>query len=319
MRRAVDKRPATDVLAVPERTLRASYAFAAACLALAGCAQAADEPAADAVQPGLGVLHGVVVDQAIRPVANATVSVGLAGAGPVAATTGTDGLFEFRDLPPGSYALRAEKPRHLPFYLVVSVRADDPDPPQVQVVLELQASEVPFSVPLKWEGVVGCATIDFNLCSVPNQGAGVDPIGDQSAHFFWEELVAQKRAPDAVQVEAVWKATLATSERMTPYVGWSTPEDWAVFVYDGIFDRTTQTSPSFYRISTEEVQEAKLGTECGLIVEFVGAGDDGDPVGEPPGLVVNQPVQLFVHLFYGYAPPEDWRFVTDGPPPPPPQ
>jgi hypothetical protein len=295
-------------------------ALAAVSLALAGCAQggAGPEAAGAAVEPGLGVLRGIVVDQAIRPVGNVTVSVALAGGEPLANVTGADGLFEFHGLAPGSYALQAEKPRHLSFHALVSVLPDVADPPPVQVRLELQASEVPFFVPVKWEGVIGCATIGLNLCSVPNQGAGMDPIGDQSAHFFWEELRAQERIPTAVQVEAVWAATLATSERMKPYIGWSTPESWAVFVYDGIFDRTTQSSPSFYRISAEEAAEAKLGTECGLIVEFIGSGEYGDPVGDPPGLVVNQPVSLFVHLFYGYVPPEGWRFVADGAPPPPP-
>jgi hypothetical protein len=32
---------------------------------------------------------------------------------------------------------------------------------------------------------------------------------------------------------------------------------------------------------------------------------------------LNQPVRLFLHSFYGYLPPDGWRFAVDGAPPPP--
>lgn len=289
---------------------------------LAGCAGEADAgDAADERPAGTGSLLGVVVDQGIRPLPDVLVTVAAAaGAGVSNATTGPDGTFAVHGLAPGSYVVEAAKPRYSTSRLVVHVEADvaEADLPIAKLQLDLLTTDTPFSVALVWEGIVGCATISLNLCSVPNQGAGVDPIGDQSAHFFWDELRAYGRPPDAVQVEAVWEPTVATAERMAPYVGWSTPEDWAVFVYGGTFDTTTQASPSFYRVTAEEADEVQLGVENGLIVEFVGAGDYGNPAGEPPGLVVNQPVRLFVHLFYGYAPPDAWRFVTDGPPPGPP-
>jgi hypothetical protein len=331
MRRRGDKTPEAGDGRMPEPSPAQGprpRAFAAvACLAaalLAGCSAGgdADSPAGAGGPPGIGSLLGVVVDQAIRPLQGVEVTVApAAGVGaPGNATTGAAGAFALHGLAPGSYVVAAAKPGYSASSMVAHVEADVPeaDLPVMKMQLELLASDAPFAVALTWEGIVGCATIGLNLCSVPNQGAGVDPVGDQSAHFFWDELRAYGRPPDAVQVEAVWEPTLATSERMAPYVGWSTPEDWAVFVYGGTFDTTTQASPSFYRVSAEQAAETQLGVANGLIVEFIGAGDYGDPAGEPPGLVVNQPVRLFVHLFYGYVPPDAWRFVADGPPPAPP-
>jgi hypothetical protein len=36
-----------------------------------------------------------------------------------------------------------------------------------------------------------------------------------------------------------------------------------------------------------------------------------------PGVILNQKVDVYTHVFYGYQPPADWRFVVDGAPPPP--
>ena len=69
----------------------------------------------------------------------------------------------------------------------------------------------------------------------------------------------------------------------------------------------------FYRLPGEQAGEVGLGVEVGLVVEFY----SGDPGGLPTGLTANQPIRLVLHNFYGYLPPEAWRFVNDGAPPPP--
>ncbi len=278
----------------------------------AGCG---DDPgqAADAVADGSdGVLEGIVVDAALRPLAQANVTATPPGGQALGEATDFNGTFRFEGLAAGTYAVEVTKPRHLSATAIVQVAAGGEAGPLVQFVLEVQADEVPFVVQVAWEGYIGCAFTFGNLCSVPGQ-AGYDLIGDQSAHLFYDEYVSIGRIPDVIQGEAVWAATTPTSERLKPIFGWSEPQAWSQFSYLGTFFGHSQTSPTFDRVTHDMALEAKLGTENGLVVEFYSGGDTTDPT----GLTVNQPVRLFLHSFYGYLPPDAWRFAVDGAPPPP--
>lgn len=282
--------------------------------ALAGCADPAATAGAggDGARPGAtGVLAGVVVDPALRPLADANVSVLGPGGDPSGQATDANGTFRFTGLAAGTYAVEASLPRHLSAHAVAQVVADDAFPPLVQLVLEVQEDELPFVVQIAWEGYIGCAFTFGNLCSAPGQ-AGYDVIGDQSAHLFFDEYVSIGRVPTLIQGEAVWQATTPTSEELKPIYGWSEPGVWAQFGYLGTFFAESQASPTFDRVPYEMAVEAGIGTENGLVVEFYSGGDTSSPT----GLTVNQPVKLFLHNFYGYLPPDGWRFALDGAPPP---
>lgn len=281
-------------------------------LPIAGCSDAATPDASPDAGPGTGSLRGLVVDDAVRPLADATVTATAPGAEPREATTGPDGVFRFDGLPAGSYSVEARKATYLSAQTLAQVVAGDGEPDLVQLVLTVQADEIPFVVAIVWEGYIGCAFSFGNLCSAPAQ-AGYDVIGDQSAHLFWDEYVGVARVPDLVQAEAVWEATLPTSEELGPIFGWSTPDEWRALQYGGTFTSFSTPSPMFYRLTAEEAGEVQLGVAAGLVVEFY----TGDPGGVPAGLTLNQPIRLVLHNFYGYLPPEAWRFVTDGAPPGP--
>lgn len=279
--------------------------------ALPGCA---DRPATEAgggapLPADTGVLRGVVVDAALRPLADVNVTATGVGAAPRATTTGVDGQFNFTALPAGSYAVEARKPTYLSMQQLAQVVAGEAEPELVQMVLEVEVGEIPFVVAIAWDGLIGCAFGYGNLCSAPAQG-GFDVIGDQSAHLFWDEYVREGRVPDLIQAEATWEATLPTSQELKPIFGWSTPGEWQAFQYGGTFDSFNAASPMFYRLDGEALGEVGLGVETGLVVEFYS--------GEPGGVTANQPIRLVLHNFYGYLPPDGWRFVTDGPPPGPP-
>src|ERR1041385_538006 len=89
---------------------------------LAGCSgsphkKASNDPAdqANFDQLGLhatdktGVIRGVVFDEAIKPVANATVNLTAGTTAAGVTHTGADGAFGFSDLEPGTYFLHANK------------------------------------------------------------------------------------------------------------------------------------------------------------------------------------------------------------------
>ena len=282
---------------------------------LAGCADpdpsagaAGDDGAADGAA---GVLAGVVVDPALRPLAGAHVGI-LGPAGNASTQTDGNGSFRFDGLAPGTYAVEASLARHLTSHAIAQVVEGDAFPPLLQLVLQVQVDELPFVVQVAWEGYIGCAFTFGNLCSAPGQ-AGQDAIGDQSAHLFFDEFMAVGRVPTLIQGEAVWEATTPTSVELKPIYGWSEPVAWAQFSYLGTFFGEPQPSPSFDRVTYEMALEAGIGVENGLVVEFYSGGETTAPT----GLTVNQPVKLFLHNFYGYLPPDDWRFATDGAPPPP--
>jgi hypothetical protein len=278
---------------------------------LAGCAGAPVPESAEEADP-TGVLRGLVVDAALRPLADVNVSVAQAGQDAALAQTGVDGLFRFEGLAPGTYVVEARKATYLSAQTLANVQADVPEPDLVQLVLAVQEDEVPFVVAIAWEGYIGCAFTYGNLCSAPAQ-LGYDILGDSSAHLFWSEYVDVGRVPDLVQAEAVWHATLPTSEELKPIFGWSEPVAWQQLQYGGTFFSESVRSPSFHRLDAELLAEPQVGVTAGLVVEFYSGGD----VSSPTGLTLNQPVRLFLHNFYGYLPPEAWRFATDGAPPGP--
>src|SRR5688572_21153311 len=87
-------------------------------LALPGCS---DEPKSDGVADSTddfgdlgvaptdtrGILVGVVVDEAIRPIAEAKVALNAGGGAPMEKTTDAEGRFAYGDLEPGTYFLSA--------------------------------------------------------------------------------------------------------------------------------------------------------------------------------------------------------------------
>ncbi|MFA5944943.1 MAG: carboxypeptidase-like regulatory domain-containing protein, partial [Candidatus Thermoplasmatota archaeon] len=252
---------------------RVSVAMLCAVSALlaAGCAgtQSQVGDIVDAVPEG--VLAGVVVDAAVRPIEAAEIALTGPGGNQQRSSTDANGTFRFTDLIPGTYAVEASKPRHLSAHTLAQVTSDRQGGPLVQLVLEVQTDELPFVVQVAWEGYIGCAFSLGNLCSAPGQ-AGYDVMGDQSAHLFFDEFVSVGRIPTLIQGEAVWEATTPTSERLKPIYGWSTPEHWQQLSYDGTFFAVSQTSPTFDRVSNEQAVQAKIGTESGLVVEFYSGG-----------------------------------------------
>jgi Carboxypeptidase regulatory-like domain len=280
-------------------------------LVLAGCG-GEPAPVTAAAEEGLrGVLAGVVFDAALRPLVAANVTATPAGGTSLTQSTDGNGSFRFTGLAAGTYALEASMPRHLSAHAVAQV-GDQPGP-LVQLLLEVQRDELPFVVQVAWEGYIGCAFTYGNLCSAPAQ-AGYDAIGDQSAHLFYDEYVSVGRVPTLIQGEAVWQATVPTSEELKPIYGWSEPVTWQQLGYLGTFFANSQRSPTFDRVPYDLSLNASIGIDNGLVVEFYSGGQ----MTQPTGLTVNQPVKLFLHNFYGYLPPDEWRFAIDGDPPPPP-
>src|SRR5687768_4500257 len=127
---------------------------------MAGCSDAApssDEDGDGAAPPGTMPLEGVVVDEAIRPLAGVRVELD----GAANATTGGDGLFRF-DAAPGAHVVRAAKAGYADAVTQVTLAASGEPAPLVKLVLITDAGSLPFAEVQKIQGYVECGTDTFN-------------------------------------------------------------------------------------------------------------------------------------------------------------
>jgi hypothetical protein len=136
-----------------------------ASLVLAGCSSAPSDTSSgtplaqpDEVQAtdSTGGVRGVVVDQAIRPIKGATVSV--SGSGATRNTTSdAAGTFVVSGLPAGTYLVKASHPFYETAQQPVDVKAGVKTPPIVKVQLNQKVSDRPYMTTLLFKGFVVCS------------------------------------------------------------------------------------------------------------------------------------------------------------------
>lgn len=321
---------------------------------VAGCFGGASTPALgdDGTRAGNGVLLGVVVDDAIRPLGGATVN--LTGGGVLLnATTTDDGRFRFPDLEPGTYVVRASKPYYSPHEQAVVVLADVPDPDIVRFQLVFEPDALPFAQMYKHEGYHECGTSSMRVCSNVNiatwivvcgQTGGAVCMGNvtNDASVFFQDIDG---APTFVQAELFWDATTSVGEELVLLIGGGTAEELKAGVGLPAYNRTEGPSPLMVRVSNHEgpnawcnqvpdppcgeraIENSSLGVTRALLGQV-----DAGPTAKFPACVPSvglgetcgagwsmlQAFTLYTTVFYGYEPPVDWLFTATGAPPDPP-
>ena len=81
------------------------FAMAVASIAFAGSVVQAQEPVPAAAAASFGTIVGLVTDAAKAPIGGATVTAIRAGGGIRSTISGSDGIYSFADVPPGSWSL----------------------------------------------------------------------------------------------------------------------------------------------------------------------------------------------------------------------
>lgn len=138
--------------------VRAALAVLLTLTALAGCS---DKPSAAPELVGEEVfLSGIVVTEAIVPIANASV---LATPGDLAATTNELGEFRIGPVEPGSYALRVRVDGYADNNVPIVA-----GPELVRIVMTAVRTDVPYIEVLSFEGYHDC-TFDFYVDGVGSQ------------------------------------------------------------------------------------------------------------------------------------------------------
>jgi hypothetical protein len=332
---------------------RAAILLLASALLLAGCSgsrTAGDAgPAADA-----GVLRGLVVDDAVRPLAGVSVAARGQG-GEWNATTGADGLFRIAGLPPGAYLVSASKLYHIGSEQAVDVRADagpGGEPPLVRFQLAFEARSVPFAALYKYEGFHECGFNVMRICSNVNiltsivlcQYPGAPCVGNVTADrsLFFQAIDG---IPAFIQAELAWTPTTEPGQALNFYIGGGNVTELQLGTAS-TYNGTGGLSPLMLRITNHEgddawchrvpdppcpvpdtLNQSRIGAERTLLAQV----DAGETYPAPypgcedvgycgAGFSTQQPFTMFTTVFYGYEPPDEWRFVDTGatPPPPPP-
>jgi hypothetical protein len=296
---------------------------------VAGCSDGpkADEPT-DQDFEGLGleasdttgVLRGVVVDSAIRPVPGVTIAV--SGPTEATATTTADGLFGFDGLKPGNYFVRANKPGYQSAQQNAEVVAGVADPPIVKVLLAIDPSTAPYISTFQFDGYIECS---FSLVAVGF--AACSSLGDAGNDRFSDQYTPD-RVADWAQSEMVWESTQAVSENLD--LVYSIPPDGNQTLYYN-YAEDKGPSPLTVQANKTTMEFVDVGSGQDLILRVFNepvAGTrpadpaEGDDCLDRPqlggcvtgvGFTVEQPFTIYTNVFYGFVPDPEWRFIVDGP------
>jgi len=270
-------------------------AMLAACiLLLAGCTSSkAPTPAATA-GPGVGSLHGVTVSEAIVPLAGVTVTLQPGGRN---ATSDAAGSFAIDGLAPGGYTLVAHLARYQDAQTAVQVEPGAAGPP-VRIVLAADQAALAYVEAYSFEGAIDES---FNVAGARGNSGSTTAAYNMSA-----------RAPDFIQSEMVWESTQSFGSDL----------DLTAVANDGNatipdFAEVEGPSPLLMKINGSLIQQYHLGPKVRFEL-WVFSGQAQEPVpGRGVGVAANQRFAIYTHMFYGYLPPDAWRFSSDGDPPPP--
>lgn len=337
-------------------------------LALAGCSQdpAGSDGTGDDVPTNFedfelqasettGILRGVVIDEAIRPLGGVLVVVMKPGGGNLTMETEDDGLFGFDGLEAGTYFLTASKATYVGTQVSAEVVAGEDSPDAIKVLLAADPAFAPYVQPYHMDGYMECSRRPMffaQQCDLP---------GGQTQEVN-EDYDLGTVAPQFIQSEMTWDSTQAVGDELSLAIRCLPGDvtDPAGKCPDGTqgIVRAEGVSPLVAPINRTLIEQWALGGPGGnplSINLFVFGRSDLDvwdeetidnaqkPVtGKPcmewglvgqvafgfgpgtcmratgPGLVLNQKIDVYTHVFYGYEPPAGWSFVAGDTPPSPP-
>lgn len=257
-----------------------------------------------------GVIRGVVVDEAVRPIAGAVISIKSIGQN---ATSAESGAFGFAGLATGTYFLEVGKTGYKSIQVSADVVAGEAQPAITKVLLVADPEMRPFFELVSFEGYLQCS-VRFVVnalaaCSVLPQ-SGDDPF----------VRLHPTVVPTFAQSEMIWESTQALGDGLK--LQYTDDSD------GGLDNYVVAVGGSPLIISANEtlMEEKNVGDEdVGLYIRVFSGSVDGTkpPVCPPSGpcdgvsVVVNQSFHIYTVLFYNMLPPEGWTFGEHGEPPQP--
>lgn len=296
-------------------------------IAFAGCSDKKidEEDPGDGliVTDDTGVIRGVVVDPAIRPLAGAAVTVADADGVVKEEVTGAEGTFGFDGLAEGTYTVRATKLGYNGAPQAVDVTAGVERPPAVRMILEVDPETTPYYTEYVFDGFIECGftspAVGVALCGV---------VDDETLNEDSQVRYPFDRTPTWIQSELSWQSTQAAGGELALMYSYLHAD------CDPFYCDHDIRGPSPLVLKANETVAQTLDeneTELYIRVFTDDVDDTASPVCTPPtpatnevcpqgsGVTFQQSFRIVTHVFYGYEPPEDWTFGQAREVPPPPQ
>lgn len=263
-----------------------------------------------------GIIRGVVVDQAIRPLSGVTITI----AGTQQSTLSNDeGAFGFENLVPGTYFVVAHKAGYQDLQASTDVVAGVADPDIVRIKMQADPRGLAYFAPYTHDIYIECTTSVLVLCGAPNLASGwicngelfvpegLVCLGNVTADTFTWNTYFDPNAT-MVQSEMVWESTQTVSPELYFEMEALEPTcDGDSFLASG-----EGPTPLLVKVDNETLEDSDIGGDCPIYYSIFSGG--------LVGVTVEQRATMYMHAFYNYLPPEEWRFTTDsdGDPPLPP-
>jgi hypothetical protein len=281
----------------------------------------------EAVAAG-GILRGVVVDEAIRPLTGANISIALPDGTPRNATTDGDGLWSFSDLPAGAYVVSTVLAGYVEQLTPANVTAGVADPPAVRIVLVVDQRIVAAIDAYVFDGFLQCSftvvaarqACDADVAAQPACGlAGGCPANLTEDAFMAVHPLARPGV-SYIQSELNWEPSSDLGASLGAIPGALDPATGAVQDYVGV----EGSAPLVVSLPGDVANALAIGNGRDYAVRVFGGYAEGTA---PPclpspagcqwgvGAAVQQRFNVVTHVFYGFVPPEGWLFSRDGLPP----
>lgn len=257
-----------------------------------------------------GVIRGVVVDAAIRPLSG--VLIQLTGSVPRNATTPEAGTFGFDGLAPGTYFMQVSKVGYVPIQVSADVVAGQSTPPLTKVQLEVDPEAIPYFVTANWSGYIECS---FRVAVPGVTSLGVNACNGVNNQDVNYQLAPFDDVPDLLQGELIWDSTQTFGSGLSFVVGPPNCRDVKYARADGPSTLVIALNATRLVDASEAAEDDGFSTDDGIcyrVFSYV-AGESQGTV----GLVTAQKFEAYFHAFYNMLPPEGWRFSLDGNPVPP--
>jgi hypothetical protein len=270
-----------------------------------------------------GVLLGVVVDEAIRPVKDAQVTVAKPDGTDVEKATDEQGRFAFGNLAAGTYFVKVRHVQFLPAQTSAEVVAGVDEPPVVRVQLQRLFSQQPYAETIKFDGYIACAYSFFVGSTCVNDytrlaGAAPGCEGGCLKQYNVSQTAGNVRE-FRFDLGAGWQS-MVMEEYWEPTLG-DPPSHGTLNFILSFFNRTDTghwwaegMGPSPLRVQVDVGVDGPGNQNADELIPpegmrdlFVifGAGDTD--------IAVNQPFSYFQTNFYYAIPPEGWSFVNGDP------
>jgi hypothetical protein len=315
--------------------MRTLMAIALLATTLAGCSSAPEAdpgPIVDFDELDLeattttGLIRGIVVDEAIRPIGNATI-VARGGDRELTTTSTPEGAFGFDGLRPGTYFLSASRLGYSASQASTEVVAGVAEPPIAKLQLVRDLASLPFSVLHKWEGFLECGLSVIALCGAANTAG---PVTNDN----FATVMVIDGVPLFIQSEVLWETTTAASDELWLWHSSGSKPDGGFNGTRGSYAWAQGPSPLLMTSNATEIEESEFGTNNDLYLRMFtgsisGTRNPADPEGCYPGgpgpdvycggvgYSIQQTFTVYTTAFFGFLPPEGWTFHETGPAPPP--